>query len=110
MSNPSGGFWGFWWKPESDKPYYIQLEQEVLCVKIRVTDKQEEREIRKLESEKILRESEERGLHLKKPKKLGAGKTITLAQRNDYIQTAEKGIVDIRRTVEELGKWEPEGY
>jgi len=106
VSNPSGGFWGFWWKPDPEKLYYVQLEQEVLCVKLEVDDKQNGRELCKLESEKILKESEERNLHLKKPKKLGVGKTITLAKRDDYIQKDEKGIVDLRKTIEELRKWE----
>jgi hypothetical protein len=106
VSNPRGGFWGFWWKPQSNKNYYLQLEQHLLCVKIESVDVQDLKELRTKEMENVLLESEERGLLLQKPTRMGIGKTMTIAQRPDYIQTNENGLVDLDRTIEELKKWE----
>lgn len=57
------------------------------------------------EMKKILSESEKHGLLLQKPAKTRSGKTMTIAQRTDYIQTKEDGTVDIGRTIAELKKY-----
>jgi hypothetical protein len=106
VSNPRGGFWGFWWKPQIDKNYYLQLEQELLCVKIEAEAVQDLKDFRSKEMQSVLLESEEHGLFLQRPTRLGTGKTMTIAHRPDYIQTKETGIVDMERTIEELKKWE----
>lgn len=106
VSNPRGGFWGFWWKPRSDKNYYLQLEQKLLCVKIEANAVQDLKEYRKKEMEKVLLESKEHGLFLQKPTRMSNGKTMTIAQRTDYIQTKENGLVDLDKTIGELKKWE----
>jgi hypothetical protein len=106
VSNPRGGFWGFWWNPQSDRNYYLQLEQQLLCVKIEAGDVKELREFRTKEMEIVLLESEKHGLCLQKPTRMGTGKTMTIAQRLDYIQTNENGLVDLGKTIEELKKWQ----
>ncbi|MGJ7912523.1 hypothetical protein [Neobacillus sp. LXY-1] len=52
--------------------------------------------------EKVLIESKERGLLLQKPSKLGTGKTIPIAQRTDYIQTTENGLIDLKKQLKNL--------
>jgi hypothetical protein len=105
VANKRGGFWGFWWKPQDDKNYYLQLEQQLLCVKIEAKEGLDLRKFRKEEMENVLKESEERGLLLKKPARIGTGKTMTIAQSQDYIQTQSNGFIDFERTIEELKKW-----
>lgn len=40
VSNSAGGFWAFWWKSAYNKKYYLQLEQDRLCVKVKRRRKQ----------------------------------------------------------------------
>lgn len=54
---------------------------------------------------KVLIESEKHNLKLEKPAKMGIGKTMTIAQRKNYIQTDGDGIVDIKLTIEELREY-----
>jgi len=105
VPNPAGGFWAFWWKSTQNERYYLQLEQQRLCVKIKAKEGENRRELRVKEMKKILSESEKHGLLLQKPAKTRSGKTMTIAQRTDYIQTKEDGTVDIGRTIAELKKY-----
>lgn len=106
VSNPRGGFWGFWWKLKSNKNFYLQLEQQLLCVKIEAEDVPNLREFRNKEMASVLLESEKHGLNLKKPSRLSTGKTMTIAQKANYIRTQENGLIDMDKTIEELKKFE----
>lgn len=106
VSNPRGGFWGFWWKPSEDKNYYLQLEEQSLCVKIEALDREDIRTFRDQEMVSVLEESNQRGLLVQKPSRIGLGKTMSIAHRPDYIQTTEKGLIDIKGTIAELKKWD----
>jgi hypothetical protein len=75
-------------------------------VKIEAEAVQDLKDFRSIEMQNVLSESEERGLRLQKPTRLGTGKTMTIAHRPDYIQTKENGLVDMDRTIDELRKWE----
>lgn len=105
VSNPRGGFWGFWWKPQSIQNQYIQLEQQVLCVKVEAKDVQDLKEFRNKEMESTLLKSKKQGLLLQKPSKLSTGKTMTIAFRPDYLQTRELGLIDMDKTIEVLKKF-----
>lgn len=105
VSNQSGGFWGFWWDSKHNNSYYLQLEQGKLCVKIVANEGGNRRETRDAAINEILYESEQRSLQLEKPARLGSGKTMTIAQRTDYIQLNEDETVNIKRTVDELKKY-----
>jgi hypothetical protein len=106
VSNPRGGFWGFWWKPQGDKKYYLQLEKQVLTVKLEAEDGVDLRELSRAELLKVLEESKQRNLHVQKPARMRTGKTMTIAMRPDYLQTTEDGLVDLKKTIEELKKWD----
>jgi hypothetical protein len=105
VPNKAGGFWAFWWGSAFNPHYYLQLEQERLCVKIVAEDGENRVELRNRVLEEIRIDSEARGLSLQKPSKMGNGKTMTIAKRMKYIQTKEDGTVDIKRTIEELKKY-----
>ncbi|MFJ7970248.1 PD-(D/E)XK nuclease family protein [Psychrobacillus sp. NPDC096389] len=105
VSNRSGGFWGFWWESKKQKNYYMQLEQEKLCLKIVVEDGENRQKLREEAIREILYESELNSLRLKKPTRLGTGKTMTIAQRTDYIQLNLDETVNIQRTIDELKKY-----
>jgi hypothetical protein len=35
ISNKAGGFWGYWWKPETNYSYYVQFEKIDFVLKIK---------------------------------------------------------------------------
>ncbi|WP_234400678.1 PD-(D/E)XK nuclease family protein [Virgibacillus senegalensis] len=105
VHNRSGGFWGFWWNSKLNKRCYMQLEQETLCVKVVAREDEKRSKLRTEVLSDILEESEKQGLHLKRPARLGNGKTMTIAQRTDYIQWNEDGTVNIRETIDLLKRY-----
>lgn len=106
VSNPRGGFWGFWWKPLGEQEYYLQLEEQTLTVKLEAKDEVNIQEFSRAELHKLLEKSAERTLHVQKPARMRTGKTTTIAIRPDYLQTTVDGLVDIKKTVQELKKWD----
>lgn len=104
VPNPIGGFWAFWWGSASNQ-YYYQLEQQRLCVKIVAAEKESRRDLRNHAMKEILEKSERYSLSLQRPSKMGSGKTMTIAERTNYIYKNDDGLVDIKRTIEELKKY-----
>lgn len=105
VSNPRGGFWGFWWGRDRNKKYYFQLEQDRLCVKVVAEEDEDKRKLRNDAMDEILLRSDEEGLSLRKPARVMSGRTMTIAEKHDYIVTDEAGIVDMGLTVAELKKY-----
>ncbi|MFI8687599.1 PD-(D/E)XK nuclease family protein [Rossellomorea sp. NPDC077527] len=104
VSNPRGGFWGFWWESSGNHNQYIQLEEDRLCVKISADGEYgEEFVLNRLKD--VLSESERKNLLLKKPARLRKGKTMTIAERKHYIQTNPDGTIDMGATIFELRKF-----
>jgi hypothetical protein len=105
VSNSAGGFWAFWWKSKHNQLYYLQLQEQTLCAKVVIEDKNMLKEFRLDKLKEILTESDMQRLSLRKPSRLRKGKTMTIAQRSDYIQMNEYGILDLDRTILELKKY-----
>lgn len=106
VSNKQGGFWGFWWKSASFAPYHLQLQLKRLCVKFKATEEEGRVSLPAAKNalKGILEKSEESSLKLRKPSRLGAGKTVTVAvaERSDYLYLNNAGTIDLERTIEEL--------
>lgn len=105
VANPRGGFWGFWWESQAEGRYYMQLEQERLCVKVTAGEEENRSELRIKAIKEILEISETRNLHLNKPARTRNGNTMTVAERKDYIVTDAEGFLDLSKTIEELKKY-----
>lgn len=105
VPNPTGGFWGFWWKTSFESKYYLQLEQEQLCAKVVAKQGENRKELRTKVMLEALVDSDIRGLALQKPARLGNGNIMTVAKRLDYIQTNHDGTINLERTIEELKKF-----
>ncbi|WP_251548873.1 PD-(D/E)XK nuclease family protein [Neobacillus muris] len=101
----SGGFWAFWWKSSFDDGYYLQLEEQRLCVKVETKDGDIDKERIECIRNQIMLDSEARGLFLQKPARIRFGETMTIAFRSDYLQRNEDGTIDVNRTIEELRKY-----
>lgn len=104
VANPRGGFWGFWGSSVRNG-WYLQLEQEKLCIKISLKDNVDKRKRSREVLKEVLQVSDEQNLKLQKPARLRIGKTMTIAQRTDYIITDDKGIIDLNKTLEELKRY-----
>ena len=81
VSNPSGGFLGFWWHwcPLKNDPtieLYLQFEQDKLCVK--VYSKSETRPLLSW-TDQIVKFAKNESLHITAPSRRRIGRTMTLA-------------------------------
>ncbi|MFD0050305.1 PD-(D/E)XK nuclease family protein [Actinomycetes bacterium NPDC127524] len=103
VSNANGGFWGFWFKQDPNKRHYIQLEEHRLCVKVVAAEGEDRRRLRSESMKEILELSQQKGLPLIKPPRLGNGATMTVAVMDSYIVT-EDGTLKLDETVERLKK------
>ncbi|WP_339388436.1 PD-(D/E)XK nuclease family protein [Vibrio caribbeanicus] len=107
VANPSGGFLGFWWSWnfEKDCDYYLQIEQEKLCFKIRVGDNLDKRKIRNYWHKLVIDCAVELGtkLTLSKPPRFGNGSFMTVCiASKDYRITDEHGLIDLVQTINML--------
>ncbi|VEF46917.1 Uncharacterised protein [Bacillus freudenreichii] len=105
VANPRGGFWGFWWGRDRNEKYYYQLEQQKLCVKVVAADDDNKRELRNQVMDEILLRSDKEGLSLQKPARVMSGRTMTVAERHDYIATDAEGLVNMDLTIGKLKKY-----
>ena len=100
VSNPLGGFLGFWWnfKKDQESDIYLQLEENKLCFKIAVAEKSIGDRVKKTWREKFISAGKKLGVKIEKPDRLGSGLTITTAVLKDYRVFDENGL-NIRKTI-----------
>ncbi|PIR00224.1 MAG: hypothetical protein COV66_07705 [Nitrospinae bacterium CG11_big_fil_rev_8_21_14_0_20_45_15] len=112
VPNQTGGFWAFWWAIRSDDTgeQYIQLEENSLCFKIFVNEKNEDKRklLRQQWNEKLITEGEKQSLQLTKPYRFGYGRTMTVAvlDQPDFRRTNNDGTLNLNKTIELLKKAE----
>lgn len=104
VANPSGGFWGFWWKfcpinSMQDARIYLQFEQNKLCIKgyYKTGEK-----IGKKHSAKVIKYANERNIPMTKPTRLRCGTTMTLAycEWPQKFSTFSYEIINLLREIE----------
>ncbi|MDX1260119.1 PD-(D/E)XK nuclease family protein [Exiguobacterium sp. K1] len=105
VSNPSGGFWGFWWKGNEQQYHYWQLEETVLRAKIEAKENPDIKAYRDMCMSTLMKDSSECDLKLKRPKRISTGKNMTIAYRENYLQLQENGLLDFEKTVFELERY-----
>ncbi len=108
VPNQNGGFMGFWFGGkgielgDSLAGAYILLAQDKLCFKISVKEKDMRRKFRSAWHKALVMDEKIPELdYLKKPKRFGLGKDMTVAEGGSWI-IAENGIVNLPATVEKL--------
>lgn len=104
VPNQTGGFWGFYWnwKEIEDCHLYLQIEENKLCFKIEVKNKEARKEKRQYWFEYFYEEGKKLNLKITRPKRFGNGETMTVAIIEDYRQANKEGLVDLPKTVEFL--------
>lgn len=108
VSNPIGGFLGFWWHFAGDDEceQYLQLEENKLCFKIYVEDETKRAGLRSKWSERIINASKNSSLKLLKPiLRNGHTMTVAVAER-DYRQFDSDGKINLEKTLIEIRKAE----
>ena len=105
VENARGGFWAFWWKGDDSQPHYWQLEESMLKAKVEAADSQNIREYRDQCMQALLKYSQKNELNLSRPKSVRSGKTMTIAQRADYIQVFDDQTINFEQTVLELKRY-----
>jgi hypothetical protein len=104
VSNPSGGFVGFWWHWRDDK--YLQLENEKLCFKVTVPDEAQRASKWWEWHNALMAECGSIGLKLVKPVRRD-GQCMTVAVLDgDYRRAGAGGTLDLESTLAVLRRAE----
>lgn len=106
VSNPTGGFMGFWWGLGQGKPY-LQLEHGKLCFKIKAVDDStaKRKSMRNKWYALIKSQCTDFGIELEKPTRFGNGNYMTvIVAKEDYRHKNNEGNLDFNATVEHLRK------
>jgi hypothetical protein len=111
IANQAGGFLGFWWNflDTNECQIHIQLRQEELCFKITVLDESKDSysSLRNEWSQKIVQSGKVKQLDIKKPKRFGQGKYMTVAVLSqDYRLTGNNQLIRMEDTIQYLRKME----
>ena len=115
VSNPSGGFMGYWFNRKSDidgHDLYLQIEGPRLCFKIATYP-----DARKVETnvrwewlQRVEKIGQQLGCPITKPNRLAPGKWVTFAEwkesdsQETWIPTTKNGLPDFQRAVEIIQK------
>ena len=107
VSNPKGGFMGFWWKPievEMGKLYPL-LEKGRLKIKLTMKEPAGGEELAKKLSERLVRKSSSNELEFVRPQSMRRASNMTIAVlRESYVVADEDGILDTDSTIQLLRK------
>lgn len=111
VANPSGGFMGFWGlgRRVDDLDIYLQLEQDKVCFKMCVPQKENRSKFRKKFYKLFVAEASNFDLKVTKPKRFGSGRHMTFAVLDtDIINTNSMNLVkleDVNILLEDLRKF-----
>jgi len=103
VSNPSGGFLGFWWgfQKDSNCRQYLQLEQKKFCIKVEVNHIADRRKLRNENYQRMKLKFS----GFKKPSRFGNGTYMTiLINKEEYRKVNADGTLNIEKTVAYLKK------
>jgi hypothetical protein len=111
VPNPSRGFLGAWWHNSSwlGCEVYLQIEQGSLCFKISVDDKPQRPNLRDRWHTQLMESAKRLGtVPLRRPRRLGNGQTMTVAQVEQFAWMAENldGSLDMVATLINLNRAE----
>ena len=104
VSNPNGGFLGFWWNWNSNNEYhlYLQIDHSIRKITFKLytkTGTKIEKSIIDIWKKHIVTDKD--GIKVEKPKVVRAGKSVTIGiLKDEFRMTNNKNIVDIEKTIE----------
>jgi len=104
VSNPNGGFLGFWWNWNSNDEYhiYLQIDHSIRKITFKLytkTGAKIEKSIINKWKKHIINNTN--NIIVKKPKVVRTGKSVTIGiLENEFRITNDKGLVDMNKTIE----------
>jgi hypothetical protein len=107
VANKKGGFLGFFWcwRSYEDCQLYLQLEQDCLCVKIKVHKKEARKSLRHSWSKQTIAAGIQQGINLKKPNRFGSGHFMTVSILENY-RIFDDDRLNIDKTLAQLNQVE----
>ena len=108
VPNQSGGFMGFWWDFDTtnDVRSHLQLEgnKEINRLVFKVTTETPTKKLHSNWSNQISKLSAGYGLSITKPKRLGSGRSVTVAVLESDFRVFSDGVLDMDASVDVLKK------
>ena len=109
VSNPAGGFLGFWWHFKygnlngSGYDYYLLIEQGKFCFKVYPYNQEKEtrRMIRDHYRAKLFDKAPEHNIQIQKSGRSGKHMTVAILS-SEFRELDENGLIDIKKTVEKI--------
>lgn len=105
VSNPRGGFVGFWWKftDVEGGEVYLQIEEERFCFKVKVYNDSNRKAMRSEWHRRILNTAERFDLPAQKPSHFGHGEHMSVAVvPGDFRISGDDDVLDIDATIDRL--------
>jgi hypothetical protein len=105
VSNPAGGFLGFWWhfRGSADCEVYLQIEQDKFCFKIVVEPGEKRRDFRDHWHNLVISKCPEHGLRAKRPDRFGNGVYMTVVILDQEFRVMDSnGLIDMEATIKVL--------
>lgn len=104
VSNPNGGFMGYWWAFQKNElcTQYLQLQQDDLVLKINSNAKENDKKFRDICYKHFLVRAKQQGINFEKPSRFGKGETMTVLTTKYLVRNSDTGLVNIEKTLETL--------
>jgi hypothetical protein len=107
VSNPNGGFMGFWWAFQRNQYclQYLQIQEDDLVLKINSNKAENDKKFRNICYKHYLSKSIQEGLSFEKPSRFGKGETMTILTTKYLVRNKETGLVNIDETIEKIKQY-----
>ena len=107
VSNPNGGFMGYWWAFQRNEfcLQYLQIQQDDLVLKINSNKAENDKKFRDICYKHYLNKAKQEGLSFEKPARFGKGETMTILTTKYLVKNKETGLVNIDQTIERLREY-----
>lgn len=104
VSNPSGGFMGFWWAFQRNEycTQYLQLQNNQLVLKINSNKAENDRKFRNICYEHYIEKAKLEGLKFAKPTRFGKGETMTILCTDYLVRCPDTELINIEQTLEKI--------
>ncbi|GAA5184388.1 hypothetical protein GCM10023345_14870 [Acinetobacter kookii] len=107
VSNPNGGFMGYWWAFQRNEfcLQYLQIQQDDLVLKINSNKAENDKKFRDICYKHYLNKAKQEGLSFEKPARFGKGETMTILTTKYLVKNKETGLVNIDQTIARLREY-----
>ena len=107
VSNPNGGFMGYWWAFQKNDHcwQYLQIQQNELVLKINSHQKENDTKYRNLCYKHYLESANNDNLPFTKPSRFGKGETMTILTTEYLIRNKDTNLIDLEKTLKNIQRY-----